>query len=197
MKSWKELWEAGLGYASLMAVADEKDAVRWAKVYHAYSLTDSQRKVLAGFERPMKLLTLAGTWCGDCVTQCPLIERLAEGSDLVEHRLMRIEDAEDDLKQRFQINGGDRVPVMFILSEDYYLASAWGDRTLSRYRMLRNVRRANPDLERKEYYQLVGQESQRADLMVRTADELLAELERMQLLFQLSPRLNELHATAK
>lgn len=197
MKSWKERWEAGIDYASLMESADEKDAARWAKVYDAYALTDKQREVLGAFDVPMKVLTMVGTWCGDCVAQGPLIERLAEGSDLVEHRLMRIEDAEDDFKQRFQVNGGDRVPVMFILSEDYYLANAWGDRTVSRYRMLRNVRRANPDLERKEYYQLVGQESQRADLMAQTADELLAELERMQILFQLSPRLNELHATAK
>ncbi len=196
MTDWKQMWDNASDYHALMEAADEKDSDRWAQIYDACALSERQAQILRAFEVPVNVLTMVGTWCGDCVAEVPLIERLAEGSEQVTHRLVRIEDVDDAFKDRWQINGGHRVPVLFLLSEDWHLGFAWGDRPLARYRMLRNVRRAEPDLEKKEFYKKLAAESRRPEVMEKTADELLAELERAQIMFQLSPRLQELRGQA-
>src|SRR5690242_13041249 len=53
---------------------------RWRDVYDSARLTPQQRGVLAGFAREMKVLVISGIWCGDCVHQCPLIQRIEEGN---------------------------------------------------------------------------------------------------------------------
>ncbi len=196
MRSWREHWERAVEFTAFLE-GGEKQAESWRYIYDSFRLADRQRRVLAEFVRPMHVLTVAGLWCGDCSAQVPLIQRICEGGEALSHRLLAIEGMEEDFKDRWQVNGGHRVPVVFILSEDFHLGAFWGDRTLSRYRMLRDVRRRlGPDADKKEFYGQVACQSANEDLMQQTADELLDEIERVQLMFQLSPRLTRLAAEA-
>ncbi|MCG3177746.1 MAG: hypothetical protein BIFFINMI_00066 [Phycisphaerae bacterium] len=195
MCDWKALWERGTEYATY--VEDPEHGPRWGRVYDACTLTAAHRHALSTFTREMRLLTLSGIWCGDCVAQVPLIQRLSEASPLLEHRLLPIEQADEAFKERWSINGGHRVPVLFLLSSDFRLGSAWGDRTLGRYRLLRHAKsQMPPEADKKEYYRRVGERSLRPDVIAKTTDELLDEIERVQIMFQISPRLTELAAQA-
>src|SRR3989440_3507277 len=41
----------------------------------------------SGFSRQMKILILSGIWCGDCVQQCPLLQKIAESNRSEERRV--------------------------------------------------------------------------------------------------------------
>ena len=83
----------------------------------------------------MKVLCLAGAWCGDCSGQCPAFEHFAAAAPVIQvHYLDRDEHA--DVQKVLQINGGNRVPVVVFFSEDGFEVARYGERTLSKYRQL-------------------------------------------------------------
>ena len=75
-----EQFEAALPYDRYVRTGTEEQQRRWGQVYDSAHLTDPQRQLLGGFVRDMKILVVSGVWCGDCVQQCPLLRRCAEGA---------------------------------------------------------------------------------------------------------------------
>src|SRR5262249_25485385 len=123
-------------YDAYVRTGTEEQQRRWRQVYDAAQLAADQRRLLTTFRRDLKVLIVSGIWCGDCVQQCPLLQRCAEGNrEQIELRLLD-RDEHRDLSQKLRINAGDRVPVALFLAEDFELCSVVGDRTLSRYRAL-------------------------------------------------------------
>src|SRR5437762_3221283 len=89
-----------LAYASYVATGTDEQQRRWKQVYDAAKLTEPQRNLLAGFVRDMKILVISGIWCGDCVQQCPLMARIAEGNpSKIDLRLLD-RDQHKDLSQQ-------------------------------------------------------------------------------------------------
>src|SRR4051812_6604689 len=79
---------------------------RWRQVYDAAAsaITSQQRQTLAGFAREMNVLIISGIWCGDCVQQCPLVQRIAEvNPSKIRVRLVD-RDEHKDLSNQFRIN---------------------------------------------------------------------------------------------
>src|SRR3954452_4583959 len=131
-----EEFAAGLPYDRYVKSGTEEQHRRWQQVYDLARLSDAQQSLVSGFSRDMKVLIVSGVWCGDCVEQCPLLQRIAEANPArVELRLLD-RDEHKDLSGKVRINGGDRVPVVLLLAEDHEVCSIWGDRPLSRYRAL-------------------------------------------------------------
>src|SRR3954471_13842005 len=127
---------AALPYERYVRTGTAEQQRRWQQVYDAAPLAPAQAQLAAGFGRTMKVLAVSGVWCGDCVQQCPLLQRIAEGNPArVEVRLLD-RDEHRDLAERVRLNGGDRVPVALFLAEDHELCGVYGDRTLHRYRAL-------------------------------------------------------------
>lgn len=161
------------------------DRTRWENAYAATQLTDAQKTLLAGFKRVQNVLVLAGAWCGDCVSQCPIFDRIAEAAPVVKVRYID-RDEHADAQAELQINGGDRVPVAVFFSEDGHEVSRYGERTLAKYRSLVS--------------QLSGETC--ATGLVKGTDPLqmqvvqnwLDEFERVQWILRLSPRLRRKHA---
>ena len=83
------------------------------------------------------------------------------------------------------INGGDRVPVTLFLAEDFEFCSAFGDRSLSRYRALarKQLGAACP----------TGIGGPDTDELTATLQDWLDEFERIQLMLRISPRLRQKH----
>lgn len=161
------------------------DATRWEHALAATQLSDSQKKLLGGFKREMNVLVLAGAWCGDCVAQCPIFERIAEPAPVVKVRYLD-RDEHPEVQKELQINGGDRVPVAVFFSEDGFEVCRYGERTLAKYRFM--------------VAQLSGETC--ASGIVKANDPLQAqvmqdwlnEFERVQWILRLSPRLRRKHA---
>jgi hypothetical protein len=128
--------EAGLSYRDYLATGTDQQQQDWQRVYESVGLTHRQHELVAGFTRPMRVIGLSGIWCGDCVQQCPLIQRIAEANPWMIDLRWLDRDEHSDLQQQVLINAGRRVPVLLFMAEDYELCGWFGDRVLARYRAL-------------------------------------------------------------
>jgi len=157
---------------------------RWNGVYERVQLTASQRQLLAGFTRQMKVLCVAGAWCGDCVNQCPIFQRFADASPTIDVRYFD-RDVHSDLQTTVRICGGGRVPIVVFLSEDDQFCGVFGDRTLAKYRQMAfdQLGSACPS----------GIEPPHQSLLDATTQEWLNEFERIQLMLRLSSRFRQRH----
>ena len=160
------------------------DRARWERAAAETRLADAQRQLLGRFTRPTNVLVLAGAWCGDCAAQCPILDTFAEAAPVLNVRYLDRDD-HPDAQAELQINGGDRVPVAVFFSEDGFEVSRFGERTLAKYRQL--------------VEQATGEAC--ASGLVRSTDPVqqqvvqdwLNEVERVQWVLRLSPRLRRLH----
>src|SRR2546421_9188819 len=75
-----EKFSAAIPYVAYVRSGTEEQQRRWRQVYEIARLSDEQARLVGGFVREMKLLVVSGIWCGDCVQQCPLLQRIAEAN---------------------------------------------------------------------------------------------------------------------
>jgi thiol-disulfide isomerase/thioredoxin len=176
-------FEAALTWADYLAT-DPAKAANWESFYGGVSLTAEQTRLVEGFSRNMKVLCVSGIWCGDCVQQGPLMQRIAEANPLIELRFCD-RDENLELAEAIKINDGLRVPVAIFMAEDFEPVSLYGDRSLVRYRAMaaRNLGAACP---------LPGAPVD-PDEAAATLQDWLDEFERVQLLLRLSTRLRQKH----
>ena len=181
----KNKHESGLTYANYIATGKEQQQTDWRTIYNEAELTDAQQALLGSFKRKINVIALSGIWCGDCVQQGPLIQRIAEGApDVIDLRWLD-RDEHSDLQEQVRINAGNRVPVLIFCAEDYEFVSWYGDRTLSRYRAIaaKQLGGACP---------MPGAPVPKDELDATLADW-LDEFERVHLLLRLSGRLRQAH----
>ena len=172
-------------YDRYTASGTDEQRRRWQQVYDPTSLSADQRSLVSSFTRQMKVLGLSGMWCGDCVQQCPLIQRIAEANaPRIDLRWLD-RDQNLDLAERVKINGGHRVPAVVFMAEDFEFCALAGDRTLSRYRAL-----AAKHLGASCQTGITGPD---ADELASTLQGWLDEFERVQLMLRLSARLRQKH----
>ncbi len=180
---WSATFESALPYnAFLTAHGTEEQRRRWASVHERVVLTETQRTLIASFSRRMPVLCLAGTWCGDCVNQGPVLEAIASAGTAIDLRFLD-RDKHNDLADTLTINGGQRVPVVIFLSEDFHECARYGERTLATYRKL-----VTDQLGPSCPTGIVGPSD---DLLSAVAADWLREFERVSHMLRLSPRLRE------
>jgi thiol-disulfide isomerase/thioredoxin len=127
---------AGLTYDDYIASGKPQEQENWQRIYDQVQINDAQKELLGSFVRQVKVLALSGIWCGDCVMQGPLLQRIAEaGNGKIDLRWLD-RDEHADLQSLVTINAGMRVPVLLFCAEDFELVSWYGDRTLARYRAM-------------------------------------------------------------
>ncbi|MDR7481695.1 MAG: thioredoxin family protein [Armatimonadota bacterium] len=183
--NWQQAWDRGLPYAEfLVRHGEERHRERWQRIYDQVALDGSQQALLAGFTRRMHLLCVAGVWCGDCVLQGPVLQRIAEASPAIALRFLD-RDAHADVQDALVLNAGRRIPVVVFLAEDFEECGRYGDRTLSVYRRLARDR-LGPSCPTG----IVPPDDQYLPAVVA---DWLNEVERVQLMLRLSPRLRARH----
>lgn len=174
---------AGKPYDAYVATGKPEQQANWKRVYDQATLTGAQQQLVGSFVRKINVIGLSGVWCGDCVQQCPLIQRIADGNrDKIDLRWVD-RDEHADLQDKLTINAGKRVPVLVFCAEDYEFVSWYGDRTLSRYRAIAQ-RQLGPSCP------LPGAPVD-ADEMAATLQDWLNEFERVHILLRLSGRLRQ------
>ncbi len=176
-------FSAGLKYSDFLSKhGSEEHRRRWDAVGERVQLTSAQRELLSGFAREMKVLCLAGAWCGDCINQCPIFEKFAEASSKLDVRYFD-RDVHADLQAELTICGGNRVPVLVFLSEDDKFVGLYGDRTLSKYRQMA-LEQLGPSCPS-------GIVPPSQELLNAVTQDWLNEFERVQLVLRLSSRLRQ------
>ena len=174
---------SALPYDRYVQTGNEEQQRRWRQVYDAARLTDTQKELVGGFVRDMKILIFSGIWCGDCVQQCPLIQRIAEANEgKIALRFVE-RPKETELAPELRINAGSRVPLVVFLSEDNEWCATAGDRTINRYRALARSRLGA--------FCPTGIVAPEKDELNATLSDWLNEVERVQLMLRLTPRLRQ------
>lgn len=181
----KKKHDAGHDWPGYLKSMTDDQRVAWQKVYDQIELTAHQKDVLASSVREMNVIALSGAWCGDCVRQGPMFQKIAEASNGKIKLKWCDRDEHMDLQERVTVCGGQRVPIVVFMAEDFEQVGWLGDKPLAKYRMLAA--------------QLQGAGCPLPGAPV-PADEIAAELadwcdqfERVQLLLRLSGRLRKKH----
>lgn len=185
MLDFAHVFESGLRYRDFLAkYGNPEQQQRWQGVHSEVRLSETQRQLLGSFKRRMPTIVLAGTWCGDCVNQCPIFDHFAAASSCIDIRYFD-RDANPELAAELSICGAARVPAVLFLSEDWFRCGLYGDRTLSKYRQIAAdfAGAACP----------TGIGSPERTLLDAVTQEWLNEFERIQLLLRTSARLRKLH----
>jgi hypothetical protein len=178
-------FDEGLSYHDFLERhGGDHDRRRWAAVHAEVALSDAQKELLRSFRREMKVLVMAGAWCGDCVNQCPIFDRFAAETERIRLRFFD-RDAHADLTGLLQTCGAARVPAVLFLSEDDHVCGRYGDRTLAKYRQMAAGLggAACPS----------GINAPGDTLLAQVTQEWLDEFERIQLMLRTSGRLREKH----
>jgi hypothetical protein len=180
-----EKYQQGLPYADFIdRYANDVQKQRWQQVMNQVKLTQAQQELIHSFKRSMKVLVLAGAWCGDCINQCPIYEHFAAVAPAIETRYLD-RDEHADVQRELRINAGDRVPVLVFFSEDGQEVARYGERTLSKYRqMMRD--QTGPTCP-------TGIPTPGDNLLAEVTQDWLNEFERVALILRLSPRLRQKH----
>ena len=186
---WSSLYSSGYSYSDFLAkYGNENQQQRWEAKRRTLELNEAQTSLLGGFTRKMYVLCLAGAWCGDCVDQCPMFDLIEQVSPNIEVRYVDRDEADPGLKEAIKVCGGNRVPVVVFLSEDFQVTGMYGDRTLARYRQM---------VEKLTGAACSTGISLGGDKMDTFTDEVLAEwigqFERNQWILRTSTRLREKH----
>lgn len=127
---------AGDEYADYVQKTDKPAQTEgWRAIYDQVRLTDDQKTLLAGFTREINVIVVSGIWCGDCVRQGPMIQKIAEASHGKVNLKWVDRDEHMDLQKKVTVNAGNRVPVVIFAAEDFELVGWAGDKLLSRYRI--------------------------------------------------------------
>jgi thioredoxin-like negative regulator of GroEL len=177
--------DAGLTYDAYLATGKSEQQAAWRKIHDQVQLSDAQRKLIGGFTRQMNVIAVSGIWCGDCVRQGPMFQKIADASN-GSIRLKWVDrDEHMDLQEKVKINGGNRVPVVVFCAEDYELVGVYGDKPLSRYRAVaaKALGASCP---------LPGAAVPADELNAELADW-VNEFERVHLILRLSARLRQKH----
>lgn len=180
--SLESIFAEALPYEQYLATGTSAQRDAWTAIHAKAPLTEAQRSLLASFTRRINVLVSSGIWCGDCVQQCPLLQRIAEASPRIDLRFVD-RDAYPDLARALTINAGLRVPVALFMAEDHVPVAVYGDRTLSRYRALA-AKHLGPSCP------LPGAPIPDEELAA-TLQDWLNEFERIHLLLRLSTRLRQ------
>jgi thiol-disulfide isomerase/thioredoxin len=129
-------------YAEYVALAKPNERAGWDSFAARVHLTPAQVALAKSFARRINVLVISGTWCGDCVQQCPILAAIAatHPANPSDPRAPGIDlrfierNAHLDFADHFQICGGRRVPVAIFMNEDFDFVSLLGDKTLARLR---------------------------------------------------------------
>ncbi len=182
---WGPVFAQALGYRDFLAAYGTPDhQKRWQAVYEKVAFTAEQRELLAGFVREIRVLCIAGAWCGDCVNQCPIMARIGEQNPKIVVRFVD-RDVQAAAQDAALMNLGRRVPAVIFLSEDDHECGRYGDRTLATYRQMA-ADRLGPACP-------TGIVPPGAALMDAVTSEWVGQFERIQLMLRLSKRLREKH----
>jgi hypothetical protein len=185
MIDWSKVFAEALSYrAFLDTFATPAQKERWDAMHGRFSLSAGQSELLGSFTRRMPVICLTGAWCGDCINQCPVFDYFARDSSAIDLRFLD-RDALPEVREALMINGGQRVPVVVFLSEDWHEVSRYGERTLSIYRKLA-ADQLGPSCP-------TGLVPPATEAIQAIAAEWLAEFERAHLILRLSPRLRAKH----
>ncbi|WP_442597577.1 thioredoxin family protein [Neobacillus sp. D3-1R] len=114
------------------------------RVYEQVTFTEEDLLAFkSAANRKWKGIVLTADWCGDAALCVPIVQRMAEESQMKLHFLIRDENLE--LMDQYLTNGKSRaIPIFVFINEDGEEVMVWGPRSAEVEKMIQSLRSELP-----------------------------------------------------
>ena len=101
----------------------------------------SQETLLAlkKIDKPVTWLVLTEGWCGDAAQTLPVINKIANESDLITLKII-FRDEHEELMNHFLTNGGKSIPKLLVLNSQNKVLNTWGPRPNTATKMVQDYK---------------------------------------------------------
>lgn len=101
----------------------------------------SQETLLAlkKIDKPVTWLVLTEGWCGDAAQTLPVINKIANESDLITLKII-FRDEHEELMNHFLTNGGKSIPKLLVLNSQDKVLNTWGPRPNTATKMVQDYK---------------------------------------------------------
>lgn len=181
----KHFFSLATNYNTYVSSGPPDHQSNWAANHARITLTPAQSALLSSFTRHQPVLVISGTWCGDCAQQVPIMHHIAQATKgKIDLRIID-RDKGIELSNQVKISGGNRVPTVIFMNEEFDLLGLYGDNVLTRMRS-KAAKQLGASCE------LPTARAAESDLP-QTIQEWVDQFERTQLIARLSTKLRAKH----
>jgi len=123
---WQNIFELGMEWENWLARGEEPDHQKsMRELYDMYPLSETVRGFLKGLPKAVHVAVFGEDWCPDVIRHAPVIQKMADQTEMVSVRYLFREDAPDAFV-RFLTNGGEAIPKFIFLSDQWVETGNWG-----------------------------------------------------------------------
>ena len=97
-------------------------------------------------DKPITWLVLTEGWCGDAAQTLPVINKIADESDLITLKII-FRDEHEELMSHFLTNGGKSIPKLLVLNSENNVLNTWGPRPNIATKMVQDYKNTHGQLD--------------------------------------------------
>ena len=97
-------------------------------------------------DKPITWLVLSEGWCGDAAQTLPVINKIANESDLITLKII-FRDEHEELMNYFLTNGGKSIPKLLVLNSESEVLNTWGPRPDKASKMVQDYKNKHGQLD--------------------------------------------------
>ncbi len=97
-------------------------------------------------DKPITWLVLTEGWCGDAAQALPVINKIANESDLITLKII-FRDEHEELMGHFLTNGGRSIPKLLVLNSENDVLNTWGPRPNIATKMVQDYKNTHGHLD--------------------------------------------------
>ena len=97
-------------------------------------------------DKPITWLVLTEGWCGDAAQTLPVINKIADESDLITLKII-FRDEHEELMSHFLTNGGKSIPKLIVLNSENDVLNTWGPRPNIATKMVQDYKNTHGQLD--------------------------------------------------
>ena len=101
---------------------------------------------LKKIDKPITWLILSEGWCGDAAQTLPIINKIANESDLITLKII-FRDEHEELMSHFLTNGGKSIPKLLVLNSENKVLNTWGPRPNIATKMVQDYKNKHGKLD--------------------------------------------------
>jgi hypothetical protein len=119
---------------------------RMTRLDKTIQLSQETLLALKKINKPITWLVLSEGWCGDAAQTLPVINKIADKSDLINLRII-FRDEHEELMSHFLTNGGKSIPKLIVLNSENDVLNTWGPRPNIATKMVQDYKNAHGQLD--------------------------------------------------
>jgi hypothetical protein len=112
---------------------------RMTRLDKTIKLSQETLLTLKKIDKPVTWLVLTEGWCGDAAQTLPVINKIADESDLITLKII-FRDEHEQLMSQFLTNGGKSIPKLLVLNSENKVLNTWGPRPNTATKMVQDYK---------------------------------------------------------